>query len=150
VRLEHKAIIDRIKITAYNAEEWLLDLLVRHCPNPHDVRALLRFFAELSGEFRTTAEAVVVTLDPPDLPLHRQALRGLCADLNQLGATFPGTQLPVIYEVAVHHSEAAAHPIGRAGTPEEVGGFMAYLCTKAASWIHGQSISIDGGMVMEH
>ncbi len=46
--------------------------------------------------------------------------------------------------------KAAAHPIGRAGSPEEVGGFMAFLCTEAASWIHGQSINIDGGMVMEH
>ena len=36
------------------------------------------------------------------------------------------------------------------GTPEEVGAFMAYLCTQAASWIHGQSINIDGGVVMEH
>ena len=44
----------------------------------------------------------------------------------------------------------ARHPIGRVGTPEEVGGFMAYLCTEAASWITGQSINIDGGMVMEH
>ena len=70
--------------------------------------ALLRSFAELSGEIRTTAEGVVVTLDPQDLPLHRRTLRALCADLNQLGATFPGTQLPLIYGVAVHHSEAAA------------------------------------------
>ena len=45
---------------------------------------------------------------------------------------------------------ARKHPIGRAGTPEEVGDFMAYLCTEAASWITGQSINIDGGMVMEH
>ena len=42
------------------------------------------------------------------------------------------------------------HPIGRSGTPKEVGGFITYLCTEAASWIHGQSINIDGGMVMEH
>jgi hypothetical protein len=108
LRLEHKAIVDRIKITAYNAEEWLLDLLVRHYPNPHDVRALLRSFAQLSGEIRTSAHGVVVTLDAPDLPLHRRALRALCADLNQIGATFPGTDLPVLYQVAVHHSEAPA------------------------------------------
>jgi 3-oxoacyl-[acyl-carrier protein] reductase/meso-butanediol dehydrogenase/(S,S)-butanediol dehydrogenase/diacetyl reductase len=43
-----------------------------------------------------------------------------------------------------------SHPIGRTGTREEVGAFIAYLCTEAASWIHGQSINIDGGMVMEH
>ena len=45
---------------------------------------------------------------------------------------------------------AAQVPIGRNGTPEEVGGFIAFLCTEAASWIHGQSINIDGGAVMEH
>ena len=108
LRLEQKAIIDRIKMTAYNAEEWLLELLVRHYSNPHDVRALLRSFAELAGEIRTTPTGVVITLDAPDLPLHRQALRGLCADLNQLGATFPGTERLLTYEVAVHHSETVA------------------------------------------
>ena len=41
-------------------------------------------------------------------------------------------------------------PIGRNGTDEEVGEFIAYLCTKASSWIHGQSINIDGGLIMEH
>ena len=41
-------------------------------------------------------------------------------------------------------------PIGRNGTPEEVGDFIAYLCTEATSWIHGQSININGGTLMEH
>ena len=41
-------------------------------------------------------------------------------------------------------------PIGRLGTDEEVGAFIAYLCTEATSWIHGQSINIDGGEIMDH
>ena len=41
---------------------------------------------------------------------------------------------------------AAEIPMRRAGTDKEVGGFIAYLCTEASSWIHGQSINIDGGM----
>ena len=41
-------------------------------------------------------------------------------------------------------------PLGRTGTPEEVGNFIAHLCSEAASWITGQSINIDGGIVMEH
>ena len=45
---------------------------------------------------------------------------------------------------------AASTPIGRNGTDDEVGNFIAYLCTEAASWIHGQSININGGTVMEH
>jgi hypothetical protein len=108
MRLEANAIVDRIKISAYNAEEWLLDRLVAHYPNPHDGRDLLRSFAELSGEIDTTGAGVVVTLDPPDTPIHRRALRGLVADLNTIGATFPGTELPVTYRVAVHHSEQVA------------------------------------------
>ena len=44
----------------------------------------------------------------------------------------------------------AEAPIGRNGTDEEVGGLIAYLCTAAASWIHGQSININGGTIMEH
>ena len=72
------------------------------------MRALLRSFAELSGEISTTSQGIVVTLDPPDLPLQRRALRGLYADLNQITSTYPCTELPLTYEVVVHHSEAAA------------------------------------------
>ena len=45
---------------------------------------------------------------------------------------------------------ASRVPLGRAGTDEEVGGLIAFLCTEAASWMTGQSINIDGGVVMEH
>ncbi len=108
IRLEHKAIVDRIKISAYNAEEWLLDRLISHYHNPNDVRDLLRSFAQLSGEIDTTHDGVVVTLDPPDTPMHRRALRGLVEDLNAIGVSYPGTDIPVTYRVAVHHSEATA------------------------------------------
>ncbi len=108
MQLEQKALIDRIKISAYNAEDWLCDRLIAHYPNVHDVRDLLRSFAELSGEIHTSNGKVDVILDPPDTPKHRRALRGLVADLNTVGATYPGTDIPVTYHVKVHHSEAAA------------------------------------------
>jgi hypothetical protein len=108
MRHEAKAIVDRIKIATYNAEEWMLDRLVPHCDNHFDVRDLLRSFAELSGTIDATARNVVVSLDPPDTPAHRRALRGLIEELNAIGAVFPGTDLPVNYQVRVHHSELAA------------------------------------------
>jgi hypothetical protein len=61
-----------------------------------------------SGEIDTTEQGVTVTLDPPDTPIHRRALRGLVDDLNTIGTTFPGTDVPVTYKVAMHHSELAA------------------------------------------
>ena len=45
---------------------------------------------------------------------------------------------------------ASTSALGRHGEPEEVAGLISHLCTRAASWINGQSINIDGGMVTEH
>lgn len=44
----------------------------------------------------------------------------------------------------------ASVPLGRMGKDKEVGEFVAYLCTEATSWIHGQSINMDGGGTMVH
>ncbi len=106
--LEAKTIVDAIKIAAYNAEEWLLERLAHHYGNPHDIRDLLRSFAHLSGEITTTSGGVSVRLDAPDTPAHRRALEGLCAELNALRAPYPGTDLPVSYQVVVHEARVAA------------------------------------------
>ena len=53
-RLQQKEIVDRIKITANSAEEWLLERLLPHYDNPHDVRDLFHSFAQLSGEIKST------------------------------------------------------------------------------------------------
>jgi len=115
LRGEHKAIVDRVKITAYNAEEWLLERLERHYQNPNDVRDLLRSFAELPGDIRTTSTGVTVTLYPPNTPIHRRALQGLIDDLNAADTTYPGTDIPVHYRLrrrghtlTVHQNRTAA------------------------------------------
>lgn len=41
-------------------------------------------------------------------------------------------------------------PLRRATDGDEVGEFIAFLCTKAGAYIHGQCINFDGGRVMEH
>lgn len=41
---------------------------------------------------------------------------------------------------------AAAHPLGRVGTPEEIGEVVAFLCSPAASFISGAVIPVDGGL----
>jgi 3-oxoacyl-[acyl-carrier protein] reductase len=38
-------------------------------------------------------------------------------------------------------------PAARSGTPEEVAGVVAFLCSDAASYINGQVIGVNGGMV---
>ena len=42
----------------------------------------------------------------------------------------------------------ATIPLRRAGEPGEVGELVAFLCGPDASYIHGQTINIDGGRLM--
>lgn len=40
-------------------------------------------------------------------------------------------------------------PLRRPSDGDEVGDFIAFLCTEKADYIHGQCINFDGGLVME-
>jgi hypothetical protein len=42
---------------------------------------------------RANHRGVQVVIDPPDIPLPRRALRGLCVDLNQLAVRYPRYQI---------------------------------------------------------
>ena len=43
------------------------------------------------------------------------------------------------------HDRLESIPLGRAGQPEEIGNFIAWLCSKEAEFIVGQCIDMDGG-----
>jgi NAD(P)-dependent dehydrogenase (short-subunit alcohol dehydrogenase family) len=43
---------------------------------------------------------------------------------------------------------AARHPIGRMGTPQEVAEAVIWLCSPAASFVTGHTLSVDGGYVV--
>jgi NAD(P)-dependent dehydrogenase (short-subunit alcohol dehydrogenase family) len=48
------------------------------------------------------------------------------------------------YESFLEHSKST-HPLGRAGSPEEVAELVLFLASENAGWITGVSYSVDGG-----
>lgn len=70
----------------------------------------------------------------------------------RVNAVSPGSILtPMVERVTggskeVNDQVAALHPIGRQGKPEEVAEAVIWLCSDRASFITGQSITIDGGL----
>jgi NAD(P)-dependent dehydrogenase (short-subunit alcohol dehydrogenase family) len=49
----------------------------------------------------------------------------------------------------VRAAMAAMHPVGRIGTSEEVADPVVWLCSKSASFITGQTLTIDGGFTAQ-
>lgn len=45
--------------------------------------------------------------------------------------------------------EAAAFPLGRLGTPEDIGACVVFLASDAASWVTGQNLIADGGLLTQ-
>ena len=39
-------------------------------------------------------------------------------------------------------------PLGRIGTPEDVANIVAFLCSSSASYMTGQSVTVDGGIIV--
>jgi transposase len=109
-QLETKLIADAVKVAGYNAQSWLADRLARHYLNTNDLHDLLRSFAHLSGTLIRQADGgLKVCLQPPDIPLQRRALTGLCADLNLTRPVFPDTDMPMHYEVTDGKPTARRH-----------------------------------------
>ncbi len=50
-------------------------------------------------------------------------------------------------EAALNAAAKSQIPIGRVATPEEFAPMVAFLCSEAASYITGQTIAIDGGLI---
>ena len=70
--------------------------------------------------------------------------------VNTISPGYIGTKMVMAIPKDVLDSKIIPQiPIGRLGTPEEVAGLVAYLCSEEAAFVTGANIAINGGQHMQ-
>jgi NAD(P)-dependent dehydrogenase (short-subunit alcohol dehydrogenase family) len=73
----------------------------------------------------------------------------------RVNAVCPGyIRTPLIAEALASNPEmeaeiVARHPVGRMGCPEEIAEAVVWLCSEAASFVTGHTMTVDGGYVAQ-
>lgn len=68
--------------------------------------------------------------------------------VNVVAPGFIETDMTDVLPVNIKEQMLKSIPLNRAGTPEDIAEVVAFLCSDTASYVTGQTISVDGGMVM--
>ena len=89
--------------------------------------------------------------------LTRQAAVEYAPQGVRINSVVPGTILTAMNEGILREAEdadrllatwEAMHPVGRIGQPEEVAAAVVFLASDEASFITGESLRVDGGMIV--
>ena len=90
---EAKNLFDLTASMVWNARRTLIDMLIRHYNDERDVVNLLDHITRCHGWVKSTHNAVLVQLEPMDLPRYRVAQKEFINELNNLKPCLPNGKI---------------------------------------------------------
>jgi len=126
----------------------------------HEIAAMLKIGggaivnnASVAGLVGLPGAAIYVASKHAVLGLTKAAALEYATQGIRVNAVSPGAiETPMFDRFAgrlgadAHRQIAAMHPMGRAGYPEEIADAVVWLCSNEASFVTGQSLTVDGGL----
>jgi 3-oxoacyl-[acyl-carrier protein] reductase len=106
--------------------------------------------ASIVGSYGAAGQSVYAASKAAVAALARSAARELGGRGIRVNAVAPGvirTDLTASLPAEVLDKQAAAAPLGRLGTPEEVADVIRFLVGDAARYVTGQVLGVDGGLI---
>ena len=88
------------------------------------------------------------------LALVRNAARALASSGIAVNCVAPGATITPMLAEAFSHAEQRQRvesmiPLNRSGEPREIAEAIAWLLSPRASYVHGETLTVDGGLVMD-
>jgi len=97
---EKKMLVDSLKLLAYNAEEWLLDILAKEYNDFRDFRRVLVLIMKQPGTIqRIDDDFLLIQLDSLHNPRYQRAARHLCEQINRMEVPAPSGRAVMHFEV---------------------------------------------------
>jgi 3-oxoacyl-[acyl-carrier protein] reductase len=109
--------------------------------------------SSVSGQTGQAGQANYSAAKAGLLGLSRAVARELAPRNVTCNVVAPGPIVTAMTEGLPHDWRAWAEqmvPLGRLGTPEDVGGVVAFLCSEDAGYVTGALVPVDGGLGMGH
>lgn len=101
---EKKMLVDSLKLLAYNAEEWLLDILARQYSDSRDFRRVLLLIMKTPGTIQRIDNHLIIRLDSLHNPRYQRAAEYLCEKINQMEIPAPSGKGTMVFEVRRHYN----------------------------------------------